>query len=157
MPLIFLSCLQMAFAHDSVRVLQCFIQFGSHEQRQVVFEELKGQQAALTASASTFIWYLSISGKTVLLCSTDNIIGLSKSQYGRHVVKKLLMYGWVNAVFLLLLFLVDDLQLFTCFLFALQYRNKSQRSDCVDMNKTEVSSCFLVCLDLSSVVIICAL
>lgn len=55
---------QMAFAHDSVRVLQCFIQFGSHEQRQEAFEELK-----------------------------DDIIGLCKSQYGRHVVKKLLMYG----------------------------------------------------------------
>uniref|UniRef100_A0A674PD07 Pumilio RNA-binding family member 3 n=1 Tax=Takifugu rubripes TaxID=31033 RepID=A0A674PD07_TAKRU len=55
---------KMAFAHDSVRVLQCFIQFGSHEQRRVVFEELK-----------------------------DDIIGLSKSQYGSHVVKKLLMYG----------------------------------------------------------------
>ncbi|XP_022058739.2 pumilio homolog 3 [Acanthochromis polyacanthus] len=55
---------QMAFAHDSVRVLQCFIQFASHEQRQEVFEDLK-----------------------------DDIIGLCKSQYGRHVVKKLLMYG----------------------------------------------------------------
>ncbi|KAK2818851.1 hypothetical protein Q5P01_024412 [Channa striata] len=55
---------QMAFAHDSVRVLQCFVQFGSHEQRQEVFNELK-----------------------------DDIISLSKSQYGRHVVKKLLMYG----------------------------------------------------------------
>uniref|UniRef100_A0A3P8TS50 Pumilio RNA-binding family member 3 n=1 Tax=Amphiprion percula TaxID=161767 RepID=A0A3P8TS50_AMPPE len=56
--------LQMAFAHDSVRVLQCFIQFASHEQRKEVFEDLK-----------------------------DDIIGLCKSQYGRHVVKKLLMYG----------------------------------------------------------------
>lgn len=55
---------QMAFAHDSVRVLQCFIQFGSHEQRQEVFEELK-----------------------------EDIVTLCKSQYGRHVVKKLLMYG----------------------------------------------------------------
>lgn len=55
---------QMAFAHDSVRVLQCFIQFGSNEQRQEVFNELK-----------------------------EDIIFLSKSQYGRHVVKKLLMYG----------------------------------------------------------------
>ncbi|XP_070780853.1 pumilio homolog 3 [Enoplosus armatus] len=55
---------QMAFAHDSVRVLQCFIQFGSHEQRKDAFEELK-----------------------------DDIIDLCKSQYGRHVVKKLLMYG----------------------------------------------------------------
>uniref|UniRef100_A0A8D3C2A1 Pumilio RNA-binding family member 3 n=1 Tax=Scophthalmus maximus TaxID=52904 RepID=A0A8D3C2A1_SCOMX len=57
-------CLQMAFAHDSVRVLQCFIQFGSHEQRQEVFGELK-----------------------------DDVIGLCKSQYGKHVVKKMLMYG----------------------------------------------------------------
>ncbi|KAA8584639.1 hypothetical protein FQN60_008424 [Etheostoma spectabile] len=55
---------QMAFAHDSVRVLQCFIQFGSHEQRQEVFKELK-----------------------------DDIIDLCKSQYGKHVVKKLLFYG----------------------------------------------------------------
>ncbi|XP_068588567.1 pumilio homolog 3 [Cebidichthys violaceus] len=55
---------QMAFAHDSVRVLQCFIQFGSHEQRREVFEELR-----------------------------DDVICLCKSQYGKHVVKKLLMYG----------------------------------------------------------------
>uniref|UniRef100_A0A3Q2VIL7 Pumilio RNA-binding family member 3 n=1 Tax=Haplochromis burtoni TaxID=8153 RepID=A0A3Q2VIL7_HAPBU len=55
---------QMAFAHDAVRVLQCYIQFSNHEQRQEVFEELK-----------------------------DDILSLSKSQYGRHVVKKLLMYG----------------------------------------------------------------
>ncbi|KAM4527913.1 pumilio homolog 3 [Odontesthes bonariensis] len=55
---------QMAFAHDAVRVLQCFIQFGSHKQRQEVFEDLK-----------------------------DDILPLCKSQYGRHVVKKFLMYG----------------------------------------------------------------
>ncbi|XP_055009925.1 pumilio homolog 3 isoform X2 [Boleophthalmus pectinirostris] len=55
---------QMAFAHDSVRVLQCFIQFGTHEQRHEVFNELK-----------------------------DDMAALCKSQYGRHVVKKLLMYG----------------------------------------------------------------
>ncbi|KAK5900502.1 hypothetical protein CgunFtcFv8_025460 [Champsocephalus gunnari] len=55
---------QMAFAHDSVRVLQCFTQFGSHEQRQEVFDELQ-----------------------------DDIIALCKSQYGKHVVKKMLMYG----------------------------------------------------------------
>ncbi|XP_034565560.1 pumilio homolog 3 [Notolabrus celidotus] len=55
---------QMAFAHDSVRVLQCFIQFGSHEQRMEVFQEIKG-----------------------------DTLTLSKSQYGRHIVKKLLMYG----------------------------------------------------------------
>ncbi|KAM6988395.1 pumilio homolog 3-like [Tautogolabrus adspersus] len=55
---------QMAFAHDSVRVLQFFIQSGSHEQRKEVFDELK-----------------------------DDTIGLCKSQCGKHVVKKLLMYG----------------------------------------------------------------
>lgn len=35
---------QMAYAHDSVRVLQCFIQFSSHQQRQQVYEELKGER-----------------------------------------------------------------------------------------------------------------
>uniref|UniRef100_A0A3Q0RWA2 Pumilio RNA-binding family member 3 n=1 Tax=Amphilophus citrinellus TaxID=61819 RepID=A0A3Q0RWA2_AMPCI len=47
-------------------VLQCYVQFCNHEQRQEVFEELKGEH---------------------------EILSLSKSQYGRHVVKKLLMYG----------------------------------------------------------------
>lgn len=42
-PVLWNLCLQMAFAHDSVRVLQCFIQFGSHEQRMHVYEELKGE------------------------------------------------------------------------------------------------------------------
>lgn len=55
---------QMAYAHDSVRVLQCFIQFGNEKQRWEVFEELKA-----------------------------NILSMSKSPYGKHVVKKLLMYG----------------------------------------------------------------
>lgn len=29
----------------------------------------------------------------VTVCPADDIIALSKSQYGTHVVKKLLMYG----------------------------------------------------------------
>nr|XP_020657205.1 pumilio homolog 3 [Pogona vitticeps]XP_020657206.1 pumilio homolog 3 [Pogona vitticeps]XP_020657207.1 pumilio homolog 3 [Pogona vitticeps] len=54
----------MAFAHDSTRVIQCYIQFGSEKQRQEVFEELK-----------------------------DSFIELSKSKYSRNIVKKLLVYG----------------------------------------------------------------
>lgn len=54
----------IAFAHDSTRVLQCFIQFGSDQQRQEVFEELK-----------------------------EHIVELSKSKYARNIVKKFLMYG----------------------------------------------------------------
>ncbi|MBN3310638.1 PUM3 protein, partial [Amia calva] len=54
----------IAFAHDSTRVLQCFIQFGNDKQRQEVFEELK-----------------------------DHIVELSKSKYARNIVKKFLMYG----------------------------------------------------------------
>lgn len=50
-----LSWLQMAFAHDSVRVLQCFIQFGSHEQRQEVFEEIKGEPTSFTFSSAAFL------------------------------------------------------------------------------------------------------
>uniref|UniRef100_A0A8V0YHM1 Pumilio RNA binding family member 3 n=1 Tax=Gallus gallus TaxID=9031 RepID=A0A8V0YHM1_CHICK len=32
----------LAFAHDSTRVIQCFIQYGNDKQRQETFEELKG-------------------------------------------------------------------------------------------------------------------
>ncbi|XP_036385117.1 pumilio homolog 3 [Megalops cyprinoides] len=54
----------IAFAHDSTRVLQCFIQFGNDKQRQEIFDELK-----------------------------DHIVELSKSKYARNIVKKFLMYG----------------------------------------------------------------
>ncbi|KAL1266979.1 hypothetical protein QQF64_002654 [Cirrhinus molitorella] len=54
----------IAFAHDSTRVLQCFIQFGTDKQRQEVFDELK-----------------------------EHIVDLSKSKYARNIVKKFLMYG----------------------------------------------------------------
>ncbi|XP_061485011.1 pumilio homolog 3 isoform X2 [Rhineura floridana] len=54
----------MAFAHDSTRVIQCYIQFGNEKQRQEVFEELK-----------------------------DSFTELSKSKYSRNIVKKLLAYG----------------------------------------------------------------
>ncbi|KAJ7987073.1 hypothetical protein DPEC_G00334970 [Dallia pectoralis] len=54
----------IAFAHDSTRVLQCFIQFGDDKQRQQVFDELK-----------------------------DDMVELSKSTYARNIVKKFLIYG----------------------------------------------------------------
>ncbi|GCB80157.1 hypothetical protein scyTo_0016119, partial [Scyliorhinus torazame] len=54
----------IAFAHDSARVIQCYVQFGDEKQRQETFEELK-----------------------------EHLVDLSKSKYGRHVVKKMLMYG----------------------------------------------------------------
>uniref|UniRef100_A0A672V290 Pumilio RNA binding family member 3 n=1 Tax=Strigops habroptila TaxID=2489341 RepID=A0A672V290_STRHB len=54
----------LAFAHDSTRVIQCFIQYGNEKQRQQTFEELK-----------------------------DSLVELSKSKYSRNIVKKFLMYG----------------------------------------------------------------
>lgn len=54
----------IAFAHDSTRVLQCYIQFGNDQQRQEVFNELK-----------------------------EHLVELSKSKYARNIVKKFLMYG----------------------------------------------------------------
>uniref|UniRef100_A0A8C0BAV0 Pumilio RNA binding family member 3 n=1 Tax=Buteo japonicus TaxID=224669 RepID=A0A8C0BAV0_9AVES len=54
----------LAFAHDSTRVIQCFIQYGNEKQRQETFEELKG-----------------------------SLVELSKSKYSRNIVKKFLMYG----------------------------------------------------------------
>ncbi|XP_007937599.1 pumilio homolog 3 [Orycteropus afer afer] len=54
----------IAFAHDSTRVIQCYIQYGSEEQRREAFEELR-----------------------------DHLVELSKAKYSRNVVKKFLMYG----------------------------------------------------------------
>ncbi|XP_006129961.2 pumilio homolog 3 isoform X2 [Pelodiscus sinensis] len=59
----------MAFAHDSTRVIQCFIRYGNEKQRQEIFEELK-----------------------------DSLIELSKSRYSRNIVKKFLMYGTKSQV-----------------------------------------------------------
>ncbi|NXF39460.1 PUM3 protein, partial [Nyctibius bracteatus] len=59
----------LAFAHDSTRVIQCFIQYGNEKQRQETFEELK-----------------------------DSLVELSKSKYSRNIVKKFLMYGTKSQV-----------------------------------------------------------
>ncbi|XP_078658455.1 pumilio homolog 3-like [Branchiostoma floridae x Branchiostoma belcheri] len=55
---------ELANAHDSVRVMQCCIQFGTPEQRAMLFEELK-----------------------------DDLVNLSKSKYAKFSVRKLLKYG----------------------------------------------------------------
>ncbi|XP_040844837.1 pumilio homolog 3 isoform X2 [Ochotona curzoniae] len=54
----------IAFAHDSTRVIQCYIQYGNEEQRKQAFEELQ-----------------------------DDLVELSKAKYSRNIVKKFLMYG----------------------------------------------------------------
>lgn len=54
----------IAFAHDSTRVIQCYIQYGTEEQRKQAFEELRG-----------------------------DLVELSKAKYSRNIVKKFLMYG----------------------------------------------------------------
>lgn len=36
---------QFCFAHDTARVVQCLIQYGTPEHRETVFEELKGKFA----------------------------------------------------------------------------------------------------------------
>ncbi|KAM9082293.1 pumilio homolog 3 isoform 2-T28 [Megaptera novaeangliae] len=59
------DCLKIiAFAHDSTRVIQCYIQYGNEEQRKQAFEELRG-----------------------------DLVELSKAKYSRNIVKKFLMYG----------------------------------------------------------------
>nr|XP_020144866.1 pumilio homolog 3 isoform X3 [Microcebus murinus] len=54
----------IAFAHDSTRVIQCYIQYGNEEQKKQAFEELR-----------------------------DDLVELSKAKYSRNIVKKFLMYG----------------------------------------------------------------
>ncbi|XP_070558670.1 pumilio homolog 3-like isoform X2 [Ptychodera flava] len=55
---------ELVFAHDTVRVLQCCIQYGSAEQRSNLFEELK-----------------------------DDLIDISKNKYSKFCALKMLRYG----------------------------------------------------------------
>ncbi|EDL41649.1 DNA segment, Chr 19, Brigham & Women's Genetics 1357 expressed, isoform CRA_a [Mus musculus] len=59
----------IAFAHDSTRVIQCFIQYGNEEQRKQAFQELQG------------------------IVNSGDLVELSKAKYSRNIVKKFLMYG----------------------------------------------------------------
>ncbi|XP_069820377.1 pumilio homolog 3 [Dendropsophus ebraccatus] len=54
----------IAFAHDTTRVIQCYIKHANEKQRNAIFEELK-----------------------------EHIVDLSKSKYARNIVRKFLMYG----------------------------------------------------------------
>ncbi|XP_052255942.1 pumilio homolog 3-like [Dreissena polymorpha] len=58
------SMKEFCFAHDTARVIQCLIQYGTTEHREMVFEELK-----------------------------DEITTMAKSKYAKFLVKKMLMYG----------------------------------------------------------------
>ncbi|XP_018429811.1 PREDICTED: pumilio homolog 3-like, partial [Nanorana parkeri] len=54
----------VAFAHDTTRVIQCYIKHANEKRRQDVFDELK-----------------------------EHVVDLSKSKYARNIVRKFLMYG----------------------------------------------------------------
>ncbi|XP_053322187.1 pumilio homolog 3 [Spea bombifrons] len=54
----------VAFAHDTTRVIQCYIKHANEKRRHEVFEELK-----------------------------EHVVDLSKSKYARNIVRKFLMYG----------------------------------------------------------------
>ena len=46
---------QFCFAHDTARVIQCLIQFGSEDQRTIVFDELKGMVMILSFHTDAFL------------------------------------------------------------------------------------------------------
>ena len=56
--------IKMAFAHDTVRVIECLMQYGNENQRTTIFTELEG-----------------------------TLVELSKSKYGRFLLLKMLNYG----------------------------------------------------------------
>lgn len=76
-------------------MLQCFIQFGSENQRQEVFEELKGVSYRQYNELRVFMWSdrLSSPFSTLIFHFLEHIVELSKSKYARNIVKKFLMYG----------------------------------------------------------------
>lgn len=54
----------MSFAHDTVRVIECLVQYGTDKHREGVFEELK-----------------------------EDLVDMSKEKYARFLLKKMLAYG----------------------------------------------------------------
>eukprot|EP00043_Microstomoeca_roanoka_P003752 m.45617 g.45617 ORF g.45617 m.45617 type:complete len:681 (-) comp12190_c0_seq1:290-2332(-) len=56
--------MDIIFQHDSARVIQCLIRYGSAEQRKVIFDEL-----------------------------VEHTVALSKTKYSRHIIPKMLQYG----------------------------------------------------------------
>jgi hypothetical protein len=59
---------QLIFAHDTCRVIQCLVKYGTSEHRTKLFEELK-----------------------------DDILEMIKCKYAKFFVKKLIKYGWVDS------------------------------------------------------------
>ncbi|KAK7488494.1 hypothetical protein BaRGS_00020279 [Batillaria attramentaria] len=55
---------ELAVVHDSARIIQCLVQYGSPEQRAAVLEEIK-----------------------------DHIVDLCKNKYAKFIIRKLLKYG----------------------------------------------------------------
>ncbi|CAF0964701.1 unnamed protein product [Brachionus calyciflorus] len=55
---------QMSFAHDTVRVIECLVQYGTEKHREGVFDELK-----------------------------EDLVEMSKEKYARFLLRKMLAYG----------------------------------------------------------------
>ena len=80
------GCLQLSLKHDTARVIQCCLKFGSPEQRTIVFTELKGARASGSRGwgwMRCFYMFYFIS---------DHILELAKVTYSKFIVKALLKY-----------------------------------------------------------------
>lgn len=73
----------LSMAHDTTRVLECLIQFGNEQQKQYIFEQIKGKSRVVLSSS--IAWH----SRSCL----GNIPTMAKALYAHHVVIKLLTYG----------------------------------------------------------------
>lgn len=108
----------MIFKHDTGRVIQCCVKFGTSEQRQKLFEQFKGKlifcgvnfSVILKKFTSLLEMYIILQKKInscelefkdfVLLCTlffflliSDDLGELIKSKYSKFLVKNFLNYG----------------------------------------------------------------
>lgn len=77
----------LSMAHDTTRVLECLIQFGNEQQKQYVFDQIKGTHCRLVKRSITL--------RLISLDNSGDIPMMAKSLYAHHLVIKFLTYGCV--------------------------------------------------------------
>lgn len=78
-----LYLLQLSVKHDTARVVQCCLKYGSRDQRTSLFNELKG---------NTRDDYRDFKENLLSFSFTDHVVELSKLKYAKFTVKSLMKY-----------------------------------------------------------------
>ena len=88
---------QLIFAHDTSRVIQALMKYGTLEHKTAVFEELRGNIVKMfKTNFQCFSRQWIIVEISEVCCETlvsEHIIEMMKTRYAKFFVRKLLKYG----------------------------------------------------------------